>query len=75
MSKLDIRRALAEHGITQATLCERTGLRTQNIISLINGNPTVLKLQQVAEGILQICSIQKREPQICQSMTLAMKQQ
>ena len=50
MSKLDIRRALAEHGITQATLCERTGLRTQNIISLINGNPTVLKLQQVAEG-------------------------
>lgn len=51
MSKLDIRRALAEHGITQAVLCERTGLRTQNIISLINGNPTVAKLQQVAEGI------------------------
>lgn len=51
MSKLDILRAMRSRGITKARLCERTGLATQNINSVIDGNPTVKKLQQIADGL------------------------
>lgn len=51
MKKLDIKRALREHNMTQVELCKRTGLLTQNMSPIINGNPTISKLFQVAEGI------------------------
>lgn len=51
MKKLDIKRALREHNMTQVELCKRTGLLTQNMSPIINGNPTVSKLFQIAEGI------------------------
>lgn len=51
MKKLDIKRALREHHMTQVELCKRTGLLTQNMSPIINGNPTVSKLMQIAEGI------------------------
>lgn len=51
MKKLDIKRALREHNMTQVELCKRTGLLTQNMSPIINGNPTISKLIQVAEGI------------------------
>ena len=51
MKKLDIKRALREHNMTQVELCKRTGLLTQNMSPIIKGNPTISKLFQVAEGI------------------------
>lgn len=51
MKELDIKRALKEHNITQAELCRRTGILTQNMRTIINGNPTVEKLKLVATGI------------------------
>lgn len=51
MKKLDIKRALREHHMKQVELCKRTGLLTQNMSPIINGNPTISKLFQVAEGI------------------------
>ena len=51
MKKLDIKRALREHNMTQVELCKKTGLLTQNMSPIINGNPTVAKLTQIAEGI------------------------
>ena len=51
MKKLDIKRALREHNMTQVELCKKTGLLTQNMSPIINGNPTVAKLMQIAEGI------------------------
>ena len=51
MKKLDIKRALREHHMTQVELCKRTGLLTQNMSPIINGNPTISKLFQIAEGI------------------------
>lgn len=51
MKKLDIKRALREHHMTQVELCKRTGLLTQNMSPIINGNPTISKLMQIAEGI------------------------
>lgn len=51
MKKLDIKRALHEHHMTQVELCKRTGLLTQNMSPIINGNPTISKLMQIAEGI------------------------
>ena len=51
MKKLDIKRALREHHMTQVELCKRTGLLTQNMSPIINGNPTISKLTQIAEGI------------------------
>ena len=51
MKKLDIKRALREHHMTQVELCKRTGLLTQNMSPIINGNPTISKLFKVAEGI------------------------
>ena len=51
MKKLDIKRALREHHMTQVELCKRTGLLTQNMSPIINGNPTIPKLMQISEGI------------------------
>ena len=51
MKKLDIKRALREHNMTQVELCKKTGLLTQNMSPIINGNPTISKLTQIAEGI------------------------
>lgn len=51
MKKLDIKRALREHNMTQVELCKRTGLLTQNMSPIINGNPTISKITQIAEGI------------------------
>ena len=51
MRKLDIKRALREHNMTQVELCKKTGLLTQNMSPIINGNPTISKLFQIAEGI------------------------
>lgn len=51
MKKLDIKRALREHNMTQVELCKKTGLLTQNMSPIINGNPTISKLLQIAEGI------------------------
>lgn len=51
MKHLDIKRALADHGLNQAKLCRKIGVLTQNMNSIINGNPTVNKLMMVAEGI------------------------
>ena len=51
MKKLDIKRALREHNMTQVELCKKTGLLTQNMSPIINGNPTISKLFKIAEGI------------------------
>ena len=51
MKKLDIKRALREHNMTQVELCNKTGLLTQNLSPIINGNPTISQLFQIAEGI------------------------
>lgn len=51
MKKLDIKRALREHNMTQVELCKKTGLLTQNMSPIINGNPTISKLFQIAKGI------------------------
>ena len=51
MKKLNIKRALREHNMTQVELCKKTGLLTQNMSPIINGNPTISKLFQIAEGI------------------------
>ena len=51
MKKLDIKRALREHNMTQVELCKKTGLLTQNMSPIINGNPTISKLFQIAEGL------------------------
>ena len=52
MKKLDIKRALREHNMTQVELCKKTGLLTQNMSAIVrSGNPTVAKLTQIAEGI------------------------
>ena len=37
--------------MTQVELCKKTGLLTQNMSPIINGNPTISKLFQIAEGI------------------------
>ena len=51
MKHLDIKRALAEHGMTQAELCKKTGILSQNMRTITNGNPTIEKLFTVAKGI------------------------
>lgn len=52
MKKLDIKRALAEHNMTQANLYQKIGMSPQAICMIIkNNNPTVAKLMQIAEGI------------------------
>lgn len=83
MKKLDIKRALREHNMTQVELCKKTGLLTQNMSPIINGNPTISKLFQIAEGIgcditdlfydknaekeTKVCSESKKEEQVAES--------
>lgn len=52
MKKLDIRRALTEHNMSQIDLCQKIGVAQQNMSAIVrSGNPTVAKLMQIAEGI------------------------
>lgn len=52
MKKLDIKRALAEHDMSQIDLCQKIGVAQQNMSAIVrSGNPTVAKLMQIAEGI------------------------
>ena len=52
MKKLDIKRALADHGMSQIDLCQKIGAAQQNMSAIVrSGNPTVAKLMQIAEGI------------------------
>lgn len=52
MKRLDIKRALSEHNMTQADLYQKIGMSPQAICMIIkNNNPTVAKLMQIAEGI------------------------
>ena len=52
MKKLDIKRALSEHNMTQAYLYQKIGMSPQAVCMIIkNNNPTVAKLMQIAEGI------------------------
>ena len=51
MKKLDIKRALAEHNMSQIELAKKSGIIAPNISAIIKGgNPTVAKLMQIAEG-------------------------
>lgn len=51
MKHLDIKRALAEHKMTQVQLSKNTGMSPQSLTFIIKGNPTVEKLMEVAKGI------------------------
>lgn len=52
MKKLDIRRALAEHNMSQVELARRSGVNPPNISAIIKeGNPTIARLTKIAEGI------------------------
>lgn len=51
MKHLDIKRALADHNITQVQLGEKLGLSPQSLTSVIKGNPTVKKLEDIATAI------------------------
>lgn len=51
MKHLDIKRALADHNMTQVQLGEKLNVLPQSLTSVIKGNPTISKLMQIAEGI------------------------
>ena len=52
MKKLDIKRALSDHNMSQIDLCQKIGVAQQNMSAIVrSGNPTVAKLTQIAEGI------------------------
>lgn len=51
MKYLDIKRALSDHNITQVQLGEKLGLSPQSLTSVIKGNPTVKKLEDIAVAI------------------------
>ena len=52
MKKLDIKRALSEHNMSQVELARRTGVNAPNISAIIkDGNPTIARLTKLAEGI------------------------
>lgn len=52
MKELDIKRALADHNMSQIDLCQKIGVAQQNMSAIVrSGNPTVAKLMQIAEGI------------------------
>ena len=52
MKKLDIKRALADHNMSQIDLCQKIGVAQQNMSAIVrSGNPTVARLTQIAEGI------------------------
>lgn len=51
MKYLDIKRALADHNMTQVQLGERLNVQPQSLTSVIKGNPTVKKLEGIASAI------------------------
>ena len=51
MKKLDIKRALADHNMTQVQLGEKLNVFPQSLTSIIKGNPTVKKLEDIAVAI------------------------
>lgn len=52
MKKLDIKRALSEHNMSQVELARRTGVNAPNISAIIkDGNPTIARLTKISEGI------------------------
>nr|DAJ79592.1 MAG TPA: helix-turn-helix domain protein [Bacteriophage sp.] len=52
MKRLDIKRALAEHNMSQIELAQKSGIIAPNISAIIkSGNPTVARLTKIAEGI------------------------
>ena len=51
MKKLDIKRALADHNMTQVQLGENLNVFPQSLTSVIKGNPTVKKLEDIAVAI------------------------
>ena len=51
MSKLDIRRAIQEHGMTINSVAQKAGVVPQSIQQFINGNPSVEKLYLLADAI------------------------
>lgn len=52
MKKLDIKRTLAEHNMSQVELARRSGVNPPNISAIIKeGNPTIARLTKIAEGI------------------------
>ena len=52
MKKLDIKRSLSEHNMSQVELARRTGVNAPNISAIIkDGNPTIARLTKIAEGI------------------------
>lgn len=50
-TKLDIRRAIKEHGKNQVSLCRAIGIEKSTLQIYINGNPTVKSLYKIAEGL------------------------
>lgn len=50
-TKLDIRRAIQEHGMTINSVAQKAGLAPQSIQQFINGNPSVEKLFLLADAI------------------------
>lgn len=64
MKKLDIKRALADHNMTQVQLGEKLNVFPQSLTSIIKGNPTVKSwriLQWPSAATLQIFSILKQK--------------
>lgn len=51
MKKLDIKRALADHNMTQVQLGEKLNVFPLSLTSIIKGNPTVKKLEDIAVAI------------------------
>ena len=51
MSRLDLRRAIKEHGLTITGAARNAGMSPQSMQQFINGNPTVDKLYILAEAI------------------------
>ena len=51
MKHLDIKRALSDHNITQVQLGEKLNVFPQSLTSVIKGNPTVKKLEDIAVAI------------------------
>ncbi len=51
MSKIDIRRALKERGLTIVQVAQKMGVVSQTMQQFIKGNPTVEKLYLIADAI------------------------
>lgn len=59
MIKIDLRKLLADRGMTQAELASRTGIRPSTICAVCGNSCTFLKL----EHIDKICSVLECEVQ------------